>query len=80
MKKNETKHTQIIAFQHTLRPAPPKEKGPKEYRDYRDTLIEMDNNILTTVHKDLGYVCLKGVCTHENIMCFPPSTQLFMIL
>ena len=52
MKKNETKHTQIIAFQHTLRPASPKEKGPKEYRDYRDTLIEMDRILDSGIEHD----------------------------
>ena len=52
MKKKDTKHTQIIAFQHPLRPAPPKEKGPKEYRDYRDTLIEMDRILDSGIEHD----------------------------
>lgn len=42
MKNKYIKHTNIIAFQSTLRPALPAIKGPKEFRDYRDTLIEMD--------------------------------------
>ena len=52
MRKKGIKHIQIIAFQHPLRPAPPKEKGPKEYRDYRDTLIEMDRILDSGIEHD----------------------------
>ena len=50
--KKTLEHTKIIAFQQPLRPAPPEAIGPKEYREYRETLVEMDRILNAGIEQD----------------------------
>ena len=52
MKKKETKYVDIISFQQPLRPAPPEAIGPKEYREFRETLVEMDRILNAGIEAD----------------------------
>ena len=67
--KKTVKHTKIIAFQQPLRPAPPEAIGPKEYREYRETLIEMDRILDFDVEQDF----ILNKMEHET---HPPSGKI----
>jgi len=67
--KKTVEHTKIIAFQQPLRPAPPEAIGPEEYREYRETLIEMDRILDFGVEQDF----ILNKMEHEN---HPPSGKI----
>jgi IS5 family transposase len=67
--KKTVEHTKIIAFQQPLRPAPPEAIGPKEYKEYRETLVEMDRILNAGIEQDF---ILKKM-GHET---HPPSGKI----